>query len=315
MMRLAFDIGETRAHLFSTLAFRALWVDFLAFGSLSRRYPAWSSNILASPLTHVLFTQGCTYSSRFLVHWDRDHCNHSRVSVALCMGIYPSHGLSMQNNNWCGFCCLARFRYFYLLAWLIERPRTLKSRSQPPFEEWRFGSACSTFSVLSSLDFWSLQMTRVSISSHITLPPLRLWLQSRTRVSRHYLREFFQHCMRNALCWPLWYTLRIINAALLSSAWSAASSDMYSSSRALYGLSLAGNAPKIFSHTNSWGLPYASLAVSFVVGFLAYMSVGVGSAGQVFGWLSSWVISFHTPLTHFRDIDLIQTCVSDDRHD
>lgn len=40
MMRLAFDIGETRAHLFSTLAFRALWVDFLAFGSLSRRYPA-----------------------------------------------------------------------------------------------------------------------------------------------------------------------------------------------------------------------------------------------------------------------------------
>lgn len=79
----------------------------------------------------------------------------------------------------------------------------------------------------------------------------------------------------------------IINAALLSSAWSAASSDMYSSSRALYGLALAGNAPKTFAITNSWGLPWASLIVSFLVGFLSYMSVGVGSAGEVFGWLSN----------------------------
>ncbi|KAH9814322.1 amino acid permease/ SLC12A domain-containing protein [Melampsora americana] len=79
----------------------------------------------------------------------------------------------------------------------------------------------------------------------------------------------------------------IINAALLSSAWSAASSDMYSSSRALYGLALAGNAPRVFAKTTSWGLPWVSLLVSFVVGFLSYMSVGVGSAGEVFGWLST----------------------------
>lgn len=79
----------------------------------------------------------------------------------------------------------------------------------------------------------------------------------------------------------------IINAALLSSAWSAASSDMYSSSRALYGLSLAGNAPKVFRKTTSWGLPWVCLMVSFLIGFLAYMSVGVGSAGEVFGWLAN----------------------------
>lgn len=79
----------------------------------------------------------------------------------------------------------------------------------------------------------------------------------------------------------------IINAALLSSAWSAASSDMYSSSRALYGLALAGNAPKVFAKTTTWGLPWVSLLVSFVVGFLSFMSVGVGSAGEVFGWLST----------------------------
>ncbi|CAH7689730.1 amino acid permease/ SLC12A domain-containing protein [Phakopsora pachyrhizi] len=79
----------------------------------------------------------------------------------------------------------------------------------------------------------------------------------------------------------------IINAALLSSAWSAASSDMYTSSRALHGLALAGNAPAIFKKTTSWGLPWLSLVVSFIIGFLAYMSVGVGSAGEVFGWLST----------------------------
>lgn len=35
----------------------------------------------------------------------------------------------------------------------------------------------------------------------------------------------------------------IINACLLTSAWSAASSDLYTSSRALYGLAVNGNAP------------------------------------------------------------------------
>ncbi|KAI7952871.1 hypothetical protein MJO29_008502 [Puccinia striiformis f. sp. tritici] len=79
----------------------------------------------------------------------------------------------------------------------------------------------------------------------------------------------------------------IINAALLSSAWSAASSDMYTSSRALYGLALAGNAPAVFKRTTTWGLPWACLLVSFVIGFLAFMSVGSGGAGQVFGWLST----------------------------
>lgn len=79
----------------------------------------------------------------------------------------------------------------------------------------------------------------------------------------------------------------IINACLLSSAWSAASSDLYTSSRALYGLALAGNAPKVLQKTTSWGLPWVALAVSFAIGFLSYMSVGVGSAGEVFGWLSN----------------------------
>ncbi|PLW13958.1 hypothetical protein PCANC_13978 [Puccinia coronata f. sp. avenae] len=79
----------------------------------------------------------------------------------------------------------------------------------------------------------------------------------------------------------------IINAALLSSAWSAASSDMYTSSRALYGLALAGNAPAVFKRTTSWGLPWVCLIVSFIFGLLAFMSVGSDGAGQAFEWLSN----------------------------
>ncbi|MBW0474402.1 hypothetical protein O181_014117 [Austropuccinia psidii MF-1] len=79
----------------------------------------------------------------------------------------------------------------------------------------------------------------------------------------------------------------IINAALLSSAWSAASSDMYTSSRALYALALAGNAPAIFTRTTSWGLPWVAMIVSFLFALVAFMSCGSVGAGRVFGWLAS----------------------------
>ncbi|KAG5648120.1 hypothetical protein DXG03_006074 [Asterophora parasitica] len=78
----------------------------------------------------------------------------------------------------------------------------------------------------------------------------------------------------------------IINACLLTSAWSAASSDLYTSSRALYGLALAGNAPRIFLKTSKNGLPYASIIFSSSFSFLAYMSVNSG-AGKVFNWFSN----------------------------
>ncbi|CAE6475296.1 unnamed protein product [Rhizoctonia solani] len=78
----------------------------------------------------------------------------------------------------------------------------------------------------------------------------------------------------------------VINAALLSSAWSAASSDLYTSSRALYGLSLAGNAPKVFSKVSKSGLPYVSVIFCSLFSALAYMSVSSG-AGRVFGWFAN----------------------------
>ncbi|KAH8107079.1 amino acid permease [Cristinia sonorae] len=78
----------------------------------------------------------------------------------------------------------------------------------------------------------------------------------------------------------------VINAALLTSAWSAASSDLYTSSRALYGLAMVGNAPKIFTLTTRRGLPYVSVAFCSAFAFLAYMGVKDGS-GKVFNWFAN----------------------------
>ncbi|KAG7450864.1 amino acid permease [Guyanagaster necrorhizus] len=78
----------------------------------------------------------------------------------------------------------------------------------------------------------------------------------------------------------------IINAALLTSAWSAAASDLYTSSRALYGLAATGNAPRVFLITLKNGLPIVSILTCASSGLLAYMSVNE-TAGKVFGWFAS----------------------------
>lgn len=77
----------------------------------------------------------------------------------------------------------------------------------------------------------------------------------------------------------------VINAAILTSAWSAGASDLYTASRALYGLALAGNAPRFFAHTTRSGLPLPAIVFSSLFGFLAYMCVNSGS-GTVFDWFS-----------------------------
>lgn len=75
----------------------------------------------------------------------------------------------------------------------------------------------------------------------------------------------------------------VINAAILTSAMSAGSSDLYTSSRAIYGLALAGNAPSIFLYTTKKGLPVVAVIFGSFFAFLAYMGVSSG-AGRVFNW-------------------------------
>ncbi|KAG2117799.1 amino acid permease [Suillus discolor] len=78
----------------------------------------------------------------------------------------------------------------------------------------------------------------------------------------------------------------IINACLLTSAWSASSSDLYTASRAIYGLAASGNAPKFFLKTTRNGLPYAAVLFSAAFSLLAFMAVSKG-AGSVFNWFAN----------------------------
>ncbi|KAJ5290783.1 Proline-specific permease [Penicillium angulare] len=75
----------------------------------------------------------------------------------------------------------------------------------------------------------------------------------------------------------------IVNAAVLTSAWSAGNSFLYMSSRSLYSLAVSGNAPSLFKSCNRWGVPYYAVGASACFSALAYLSVG-SSSSIVFNW-------------------------------
>jgi amino acid transporter len=78
----------------------------------------------------------------------------------------------------------------------------------------------------------------------------------------------------------------VINAAILTSAWSAGNAFLFSGSRIMYGLALTGQAPKVFAQTNRYGVPWAAILVTWAFGLLAYLNVS-NSGAQVFTWLSN----------------------------
>ncbi|PRP80739.1 AAT family amino acid transporter [Planoprotostelium fungivorum] len=79
----------------------------------------------------------------------------------------------------------------------------------------------------------------------------------------------------------------IINAVILTAAFSAGNSDLYAASRTLYALALERRAPAIFAKCTDGGLPlYAVLATS-TIGLLALLNVNA-AGGSVFMWLLSF---------------------------
>lgn len=78
----------------------------------------------------------------------------------------------------------------------------------------------------------------------------------------------------------------IVNACILTSAYSCGASMLYGSSRGLYSMALQGDAPRIFSKTNKWGVPIYAVAVTSLFNFLAYLNCS-NSASTVFNWLSN----------------------------
>jgi amino acid transporter len=76
----------------------------------------------------------------------------------------------------------------------------------------------------------------------------------------------------------------VVNAVVITSAWSASNQALLSGTRVLYGLALKGQAPKIFLRTTSWGVPYMCVALFTAFMFLSFMSLSSG-AYTVFWWL------------------------------
>jgi amino acid transporter len=77
-----------------------------------------------------------------------------------------------------------------------------------------------------------------------------------------------------------------INAAVLTSAWSAGNAFLFSGSRVLYGMAKVGDAPKIFGRTSKNGVPYAAVLATWAIGFLAFLNMSATGA-EVFTWFSN----------------------------
>lgn len=75
----------------------------------------------------------------------------------------------------------------------------------------------------------------------------------------------------------------VVNAVIITSAWSAGNSFLYISSRSLYSLAVAGNAPAVFKRCTKSGVPYMAVGASSIFSFLAYLNVG-DSGSTVFTW-------------------------------
>lgn len=96
----------------------------------------------------------------------------------------------------------------------------------------------------------------------------------------------------------------IINAAILTSAWSAGNAFVYSGSRVLYSMAANGQAPSVFKYTTRRGVPWAAVLFTWAFGCLAFLNVS-NSGAQVFAWFSNistisgfiaWIVIFITYL-------------------
>lgn len=75
----------------------------------------------------------------------------------------------------------------------------------------------------------------------------------------------------------------VVNAIVITSAWSSSNQALLSGTRVLYGLALKGQAPKVLLRTTPWGSPYVCVLVQTAFMFLAFMSLSNGAL-TVFYW-------------------------------
>ncbi|KAI0247626.1 general amino acid permease 1 [Lactifluus subvellereus] len=78
----------------------------------------------------------------------------------------------------------------------------------------------------------------------------------------------------------------IVNAVVLTSAFSSANGMLYSASRLLFALGVQGQAPKFITTVSRNGVPYVAIIASGLFSFLAFLNVN-NSSGKVFNIISS----------------------------
>ena len=76
----------------------------------------------------------------------------------------------------------------------------------------------------------------------------------------------------------------VVNAIVITSAWSSSNQALLSGTRVLYGLALKKQAPSVFLRTTPWGVPYMCVLLFSAFMFLAFMSLSE-NALTVFWWL------------------------------
>ncbi|KOS19358.1 putative proline-specific permease put4 [Escovopsis weberi] len=75
----------------------------------------------------------------------------------------------------------------------------------------------------------------------------------------------------------------VVNAVVITSAWSSSNQGLLAGTRTLYGLALKRQAPLIFLRTTSWGVPIYCVGLFTVFMFLAFLTLSA-SALNVFYW-------------------------------
>ncbi|KAI1151250.1 amino acid permease/ SLC12A domain-containing protein [Nemania diffusa] len=76
----------------------------------------------------------------------------------------------------------------------------------------------------------------------------------------------------------------VVNAIVITSAWSSSNQSLLAGTRVLYGLALKKQAPRIFLRTTSWGVPYMCVLFFAPFMFLSFLTLS-NAALTVFWWL------------------------------
>ncbi|KAI1816677.1 amino acid permease/ SLC12A domain-containing protein [Poronia punctata] len=76
----------------------------------------------------------------------------------------------------------------------------------------------------------------------------------------------------------------VVNAIVITSAWSSSNQSLLAGTRVLYGLALKKQAPQVFLRTTSWGVPYACIMFFTPFMFLSFLTLS-NAALTVFWWL------------------------------